>query len=74
MEAQSAQTLRSELKAGLAMHTGTTRWFRHWSPRFTYTGLPQSVGNWRGAVCKHLADHVDGGLMLGETNENYVGS
>jgi hypothetical protein len=37
METQATPNIRSELKAGLSMHTGTTRWFRHWSRHFTYT-------------------------------------
>jgi hypothetical protein len=49
MENQSAQTLRFELKADLAMHTGTTRWFRHWSRRFTYTEGVQYLAEKAGA-------------------------
>ena len=37
-------------------------------------GSPSKFGQLEGAVCKRLASHIDGGLMLGETNENYVGS
>jgi hypothetical protein len=42
--------------------------------KLTLRGSPSKCGQLEGTVCKHLADHVDGGLMLGETNENYVGS
>lgn len=37
MEAQEAHNIRSELEAGLAMHTGSARWFRHWTRRLVYT-------------------------------------
>lgn len=37
MEAQQAHNIKAELEAGLAMHTGSTRWFRHWTRRLVYT-------------------------------------
>ncbi|MBN8907947.1 MAG: hypothetical protein J0H99_15225, partial [Rhodospirillales bacterium] len=29
--------IKAELESGLAMHTGSTRWFRHWTRRLVYT-------------------------------------
>ena len=37
MEAQAIRSIRSELESGLTMHTGSTRWFRHWTRRLVYT-------------------------------------
>jgi hypothetical protein len=37
MESQEAPDIKAELQAGLAMHTGSTRWFRHWTRRLVYT-------------------------------------
>jgi hypothetical protein len=32
-----AHDIKAELESGLTMHTGSTRWFRHWSRRLVYT-------------------------------------
>lgn len=37
MEAQQGHNIKAELEAGLAMYTGSTRWFRHWTRRLVYT-------------------------------------
>ena len=37
MESQTAHDIKAELESGLAMHTGSTRWFRHWTRRLVYT-------------------------------------
>jgi hypothetical protein len=37
MDSQESQTAKAELEAGLALHTGTTCWFRHWTGRLVYT-------------------------------------
>ena len=37
MDMQATQISRADLEAGLAMHTGSERWFKHWSQRIIYT-------------------------------------
>ena len=37
MEDHKTHDIKAELESGLAMHTGSTRWFRHWSRRLVYT-------------------------------------
>ena len=37
MESQTAHDIKAELESGLAMHTGSTRSFRHWTRRLVYT-------------------------------------
>lgn len=37
MESQESHDAKADLESGLAMHTGSTRWFRHWSRRLVYT-------------------------------------
>lgn len=37
MESQNAHDTKAELESGLAMHTGSTCLFRHWSRRLVYT-------------------------------------
>ena len=37
MESQQSHDIKAELESGLAMHTGSTRWFRHWTRRLVYT-------------------------------------
>ncbi|GAB0120057.1 DUF6876 family protein [Acidisoma sp. 7E03] len=37
MDTQATKLSPADLQAGLAMHTGTERWFKHWSQRLIYT-------------------------------------
>ena len=37
MNSQKSHDIKEELAAGLALHTGTTCWFRHWTGRLVYT-------------------------------------
>jgi hypothetical protein len=37
MDTTAQDKRKEELLAGLAMHTGTETWFRHWTGRCTYT-------------------------------------
>ena len=37
MDALATQPVTADLQAGLAMHTGTSRWFRHWGGQIIYT-------------------------------------
>jgi hypothetical protein len=45
MESQQSHDIKSELIAGLALHTGSTCWFRHWTARFIYTEGVQSLAD-----------------------------
>jgi hypothetical protein len=37
MTNQESSTINAELKAGLAMHTGSEVWYRHWTNELVYT-------------------------------------
>ena len=37
MNTQTTKLSPADLQAGLAMHTGSQRWFKHWSQRILYT-------------------------------------
>jgi hypothetical protein len=49
MDSQATRDIKAELQCGLAMHTGTTRWFRHWSRRLVYTEGVQYLAETAGA-------------------------
>lgn len=58
MEQQSLNDKKSALEAGLRMHTGTSRWFRHWLRQFTYTEGVQHLAQAQEASAYWLLDLI----------------